>query len=227
MSERFSQNVIMFAGDTEVQVKRKTLTVLQDEIRRVFDGARELSSVYEALTKGDKDGVVMTLERIRKTEEDVDTLQRMLIREVAEMGQLIMNKEDLLRSAYNIHEISGHMGAIAFRLSNVKVSSLKPNKLSDDLRDILDLMVEIVQRLNNMVMSLTMNPAHSVDIASSIENLEREIDAKYRQTVVRIVNEVSSVKDLIMLKDVVDSIERVSDKCLSAADSMTILALGL
>ncbi len=227
MSERFSQNVIMFAGDTEVQVKRKTLTVLQDEIRRVFDGARELSSVYEALTTSDKDGMLMTLERIRKTEEDVDTLQRMLIREVAEMGQLIMNKEDLLRSSYNIHEIAGHMGAIAFRLSNVKVSSLKPHKLSDDLRDIINLMVEIVQRLNNMVMSLTMNPAHSVDIASAIEKLEREIDAKYRQTIVRIINEVSSVKDLIMLKDVVDSIERVSDKCLTTADSMTILALGL
>ena len=88
-------------------------------------------------------------------------------------------------------------------------------------------MVEIVQRLNNMVMSLTMNPAHSVDIASAIEKLEREIDAKYRQTIVRIINEVSSVKDLIMLKDVVDSIERVSDKCLTTADSMTILALGL
>jgi len=217
----------MFAGDTEVQVKRKTLTVLQDEIRRVFDGARELSSVYEALTTSDKDGMLMTLERIRKTEEDVDTLQRMLIREVAEMGQLIMNKEDLLRSSYNIHEIAGHMGAIAFRLSNVKVSSLKPHKLSDDLRDIINLMVEIVQRLNNMVMSLTMNPAHSVDIASAIEKLEREIDAKYRQTIVRIINEVSSVKDLIMLKDVVDSIERVSDKCLTTADSMTILALGL
>lgn len=227
MSERFSQNVIMFAGDTEIQVKRKTLTVLQDEIRRVFDGARELSSVYEALTTSDKDGMLMTLERIRKTEEDVDTLQRMLIREVAEMGQLIMNKEDLLRSSYNIHEIAGHMGAIAFRLSNVKVSSLKPHKLSDDLRDIINLMVEIVQRLNNMVMSLTMNPAHSVDIASAIEKLEREIDAKYRQTIVRIINEVSSVKDLIMLKDVVDSIERVSDKCLTTADSMTILALGL
>ena len=217
----------MFAGDTEIQVKRKTLTVLQDEIRRVFDGARELSSVYEALTTSDKDGMLMTLERIRKTEEDVDTLQRMLIREVAEMGQLIMNKEDLLRSSYNIHEIAGHMGAIAFRLSNVKVSSLKPHKLSDDLRDIINLMVEIVQRLNNMVMSLTMNPAHSVDIASAIEKLEREIDAKYRQTIVRIINEVSSVKDLIMLKDVVDSIERVSDKCLTTADSMTILALGL
>lgn len=227
MSERFSQNVIMFAGDTEIQVKRKTLTVLQDEIRRVFDGARELSSVYVALTTSDKDGMLMTLERIRKTEEDVDTLQRMLIREVAEMGQLIMNKEDLLRSSYNIHEIAGHMGAIAFRLSNVKVSSLKPHKLSDDLRDIINLMVEIVQRLNNMVMSLTMNPAHSVDIASAIEKLEREIDAKYRQTIVRIINEVSSVKDLIMLKDVVDSIERVSDKCLTTADSMTILALGL
>ena len=227
MSERFSQNAIMFAGDTEIQVKRKTLTVLQDEIRRVFDGARELSSVYEALTTSDKDGMLMTLERIRKTEEDVDTLQRMLIREVAEMGQLIMNKEDLLRSSYNIHEIAGHMGAIAFRLSNVKVSSLKPHKLSDDLRDIINLMVEIVQRLNNMVMSLTMNPAHSVDIASAIEKLEREIDAKYRQTIVRIINEVSSVKDLIMLKDVVDSIERVSDKCLTTADSMTILALGL
>lgn len=227
MSERFSQNAIMFAGDTEIQVKRKTLTVLQDEIRRVFDGARELSSVYVALTTSDKDGMLMTLERIRKTEEDVDTLQRMLIREVAEMGQLIMNKEDLLRSSYNIHEIAGHMGAIAFRLSNVKVSSLKPHKLSDDLRDIINLMVEIVQRLNNMVMSLTMNPAHSVDIASAIEKLEREIDAKYRQTIVRIINEVSSVKDLIMLKDVVDSIERVSDKCLTTADSMTILALGL
>jgi len=41
------------------------------------------------------------------------------------------------------------------------------------------------------------------------------------------MSEVDSFKELLLLRDIVQGIEDLVDNCLSATDSITILALGL
>ena len=41
----------MFSGEAEIQARRKTLAVLQDEVRRVLDASRELSSTLYCLVE--------------------------------------------------------------------------------------------------------------------------------------------------------------------------------
>jgi hypothetical protein len=53
------------------------------------------------------------------------------------------------------------------------------------------------------------------------------VDHKYRVLIVKIFKEINSIKDLIVLKDIVEEIEDLSDRCLTASDSITIVALGL
>ena len=87
--------------------------------------------------------------------------------------------------------------------------------------------VESVQRLNEVVRALAINPIHAIDLSNSVQKLERQVDDKYRVMTSKILTEIDSFKDVLILKDFVQGIEDLVDNCLSATDSITILALGL
>ena len=123
----------MYSGELEVQAKRKAIAVLQDEINRILNAGRALSTLPGMIVKKDKTGIKDTLEQISTIEEEVENLRRKITRDVADVGGLIMNRENLLNTAYTMDEIAGYITGIYFKLSNVKVSTLKTDKLEHEL----------------------------------------------------------------------------------------------
>ncbi len=220
----------MFSGEAEIQARRKTLAVLQDEVRRVLDSARDLGQLFSFLVKADQAGISSTLEKIRKAEEDAEQLRRMLTRELAEIGTMMINREDFLRTAYNVEEMSGYIAGVAFKLSQVKFGKGKATAVVDGLRELIDMSVESVQRLNEVVRALAINPIHAIDLSNSVQKLERQVDEKYRILTVKVLNEMGDkqgIKETLFLKDAIEEIEDLVDICLNTTDSITILALGL
>ena len=92
----------MYSGELEVQAKRKAIAVLQDEINRILNAARSLSALPELIVKKDKNGIKETLEQIASLEEEVETLRRKITRDVADVGGLILNRENLLNTSYTM-----------------------------------------------------------------------------------------------------------------------------
>ena len=76
----------MYSGELEVQAKRKAIAVLQDEINRILNAARSLSTLPELIVKKDKNEIKETLEQIASLEEEVETLRRKITRDVADVG---------------------------------------------------------------------------------------------------------------------------------------------
>jgi predicted phosphate transport protein (TIGR00153 family) len=210
-----------------MQARRRTLLVLEDETRRVTDAARVLGEEFLALSKGDKMGVQNALERIRKAEEDVVTLRRALIRELAQVGTLLVNREDLLRTAFNVEDIVGHVNGTAFRMSQLRKSMFGSKQYRATVTDVLNLLIESITKLNECVRALSINPDQSIEIATQIQRLESEIDFKYREMIVAIVKITHGYRDLILMKDFVQAIEDASDATLMAADATTVVALGV
>ena len=52
----------MYSGELEVQAKRKALAVLQDEINRILNASRVLSTLPKMLVIKDKAGIKIALE---------------------------------------------------------------------------------------------------------------------------------------------------------------------
>tara|TARA_Y100000294_G_scaffold170935_1_gene183774 strand:+ start:40 stop:693 length:654 start_codon:yes stop_codon:yes gene_type:complete len=217
----------MFSGEAEIQARRRTLAVLQDEIRTVLDAARDLSQAYEFLLQNDQEGLQVSIENIRKSEDDTESLRRALTRELGEIGNMLMNREDLLRTSYDIEEIAGYISGTAFRFNQISPKILKKAGLGKDCKELIDLSIESVNQLNRIVHTLSINPLKALEMAQEVQKLERTVDHKYRNLIVKIFKEVSSIKDLIVLKDIVEEIEDLADRCLTASDSITIVALGL
>ena len=217
----------MYSGELEVQAKRKAIAVLQDEINRILNASRELATLTESLMKKDKKGVKNTLEQISTIEEEVESLRRKITREVADVGGLIMNRENLLNTAYTMDEIAGYITGIAFKLSNVKITTLKSSKLDKDISELISLVVDEVYKLNEIIRSLNTNTANAIELAQETQTIEREIDIKYREATIKLLNEVKDPKELLLIKDVIEGIEEMSDKCQRVSDSFILLALSL
>lgn len=217
----------MYSGELEVQAKRKAIAILQDEINRILNASRELSMLPELLMKRDKAAIKDSLEQISSIEEEVESLRRKITREVSDVGGLIINRENLLNTAYIMDEIAGYITGISFKLSNIKPSTLKSAKLDQDVKKLIELVVDEVYKLNEVIRSLTSNSSSAIELAQETQGIEREIDIKYRQATIKVLSEISNTKELLLMKDIIEGIEEMADKCQRVSDSFILLAMSL
>jgi hypothetical protein len=217
----------VYSGELEVQAKRKALAVLQDEFSRILNSARELSSLTTSLVRGDVKDIHASLERMTTAEEEVENLRRKITREVAEIGSLMVYREDVLRAAYLMDDIAGYISGVSFRLANMKLTSLKKGKFDEDLEQLIGMVVDAIFKLNEMARALSINPGSTIELAQDVEKLERKVDARYRAVIIKALSEISVTKDLLLLKDAIEGIEGMADKCQETSDSLTILALSM
>jgi len=217
----------MYSGELEVQAKRKALAVLQDEINRILNAGRVLSTLPNMLVKKDKTGIKSALEQIDAIEAEVENLRRKITRDVADVGGLILNRDNILNTAYTMDEIGGYITGISFKLANIKVSTIKTSHLDKDLTELIELVVDQIYKLNEIIRSLNVDSHKSVELAQETQKIEREIDTKYRIMTITVLNEITDTKELLLMKDVIELIEEMADKCQEVSDSFILLALSL
>lgn len=217
----------MYNGELEVQAKRKALAVLHDEITHILNAARDLSSLTDSIIKGANKETELSLVRMKNAGEEVENLRRKMTREISDTGSLMVYREDVLRTAYIIDDIAGYITGIAFRLSNIKISTLKKGKFDEDIGELINMVVEAIFKLNEMARALSIKPSSTIELAQEVQNIERKVDNSYRKVVIKALNEIPNTKDLLLVKDAVEGIEGMADRCQAASDSLTILALSM
>ncbi|MDG6910650.1 MAG: DUF47 family protein [Nitrososphaerota archaeon] len=222
--ERASQ---VSGQEGEIQARRRTIVVLQDEMRRVLDATRVLLDEFNAIAKGEKAQVSAALERVSQAEDDVMTLRTALIRELSQVGTLLVNREDILRGAFAVEDIFGHINGVAFKMSQLQRSSAKNKKYRDSIVQLLGLLIDGISKLNDSIRALSINPEQSIQMSAQVQQLESSMDDTYRESVAMVMRSATNVKELISVKEVVESIENTADAMLDAANASTILALGM
>ena len=217
----------MYSGELEVQAKRKAIAVLQDEINRILNAGRVLSALPLMLVNKDTAGVKDALDQISSIEEEVENLRRKITRDVADVGGLIINRENLLNTSYTMDEIAGYITGISFKLSNLKIKTLKTKNLDKELTELIELVVDEIYKLSEIIRSLNTDTAKSIELAQETQKIERNIDIKYRKMTIIALNEITTTKELLLIKDVIEGIEEMADKCQEVSDSFILLALSL
>lgn len=217
----------MYNGELEVQAKRKALAVLHDEITHILNAARDLSSLSDSIIKGTNKETELSLVRMKNAGEEVENLRRKMTREISDTGSLMVYREDVLRTAYIIDDIAGYITGIAFRLANIKIATLKKGKFDEDISELINMVVEAIFKLNEMARALSINPSSTIELAQEVQNIERKVDNSYRKVVIKALNGIPNTKDLLLVKDAVEGIEGMADRCQAASDSLTILALSM
>lgn len=216
----------MYSGELEVQAKRKTIAILQEETNKLLNLSRELAIMTDAIIEDNKDGVRKSSDKMSIIENDIIVLRKQITREVIAIGSLMTYREGLLRTAYFIDEISGYIMGVVFRLSNIEPRVIR-QEFKIELKDLADLIIDVLFKINEMSRTLTIKAENTIELASEVQRIEMEVDIKYRELTIKALDKITSQKDLILFKDTIEGIEGMIDKCQQASNSFTILALSI
>jgi len=217
---------MVFPVETEERVKRKALDVSRDHLREVIDVSRKISQLVSSFVEGDKDAVKKLYEDIKTCQHNVDTAQRNVSRELAEIGAILMSREDFLRFTNLSGNISDYCEGIAFRLLQIMEKGWKvPNQIKQDLAKLSDAVFDTIFKLRETAMTLNYGTNKAMEKAREVDAAERVVDDLYRQLEITLIDSKMDFPLMLLLWTVVQHLEEAADKAKAASDAASILAL--
>jgi len=219
---------MVFPVETEERVKRKALDVSRDHLREVVDISRKISQLVTVFVNGDKNLAQELFADIKKAQNDVDAARRNVSRELAEIGAILMSREDFLRFTNLTSEIADYCEGIAFRLLQIMERGWKvPKEIKEDLITLSDAVFDTISKLRETVMTLNYGTAKALEKTREVEAAERVVDEIYRQLEVNIIDSKMEFPPMFLLWTVVQHLEDAADKAKAASDAARILALTI
>jgi len=216
---------LVLPAETERRVKRRALNVCQDHLRKVLDLTRRVPQVIDCFISNDKENARRLFNEIRSNEDEVDNARRLVSQELAEIGAILLSREDFLRFTNLTSEIADFCEGIAFRLLEIMEHDWDvPMDIKDGLLKLSEAVFETVLRLRETMMVLSYGSAKAMEKAKDVEAAERVVDELYRELEIKILNSKLDFPALILLRDVLQLLEDSADKAEDAADSARILS---
>jgi len=214
--------------ETEERVKRRALSVCQDHLRKVVDLSRKVPQMFDCFMKSDKETARQLFVEIRKHEEEVDSARRAVSQELAEIGAILISREDFLRFTNLSSEIADFCEGIAFWLLQIIERGWKvPNDIKKDLVKLSEATLETVLKLRETTITLNYGSAKTLEKARDVEMAERAVDEMYRELQLKIINTNLTMPVLVLLRDITKLLEDSADKAEDAADAARILSFAI
>lgn len=212
-------------AETEERVKRRALNVCQDHLRKVVDLTRKVPQIIGCFTKNEKEQAKQLFNEIRGGEAEVDTARRLVSQELAEIGAVLISREDFLRFTNLTSEIADFSEGIAFRLVEILEHGWNvPSDIKKELLKLSEAVLEAVIKLRETVMVLNYGTAKTMEKAKDVEIAEHNVDVIYRDLEIKLLSSKMEFPALILLRDVLQLLEDSADKAEDAADAVRILS---
>ena len=216
---------LVLPAETEERVKRRALSVCQDHLRKVLDVTRKVPQVADAFVRSDRDRAKQLFAEIKTGEEIVDTARRFVSQELAEIGAILISREDFLRFTNLTSEIADFSEGIAFRLFEIMQHNWSvPSDIKKDLLRLSEAVFETFSKLRETMMVLTYGAAKTMEKAKDVEIAEQTVDDIYRELEIKLLSSKMDFPALILLRDVLQLLEDSADKAQDAADAVRILS---
>jgi uncharacterized protein Yka (UPF0111/DUF47 family) len=215
-----------FPIQTEATMKRRILEVCQGQARTIVDIVRELVLMVDSVAERKPKATKTHYEAMISLIADNDKLRTTLLKEVASVGSLLASREDFLRLMFRMTTIADYAEALAFRLMGATERNWKLDKnYIQGLSEVLSLVLSEVTRMKETLHSLGFDPDKAVELARSVEELERKIDVDSRNLDFEILSGKLPLPEVFLLRDMVERAERIADLGVEVVDLIRVIAL--
>jgi uncharacterized protein Yka (UPF0111/DUF47 family) len=216
---------LVLPAETEERVKRRALNACQDNLRKVLDVSRKIPQLVEFFASGDKENARKLFSDIRAGEEEVVKARRMVSQELAEIGAILIAREDFLRFTNLSSEIADFSEGIAYYLVEIMEHNwvISPD-IKKDLLKLSLAVLDSVLKLRETMMVLNYGSQKTLERAKDVEIAERIVDDQYRALMIKVLSGKLDVPVLMLLRDVLQLLENSADKAEDAADAARMLS---
>jgi predicted phosphate transport protein (TIGR00153 family) len=189
---------------------------------------RKVPQIVDCFASDDKKNARQVFTEIRKAEEEVDAASRIVSQELAQIGAILINREDFLRFTNLTSEISDFCEGIAFWLLSIMERGWKvPSDIKKDLARLAEAMLDTVIKLRETAITLSYGSTKTLQKAKEVETAERVVDDMYRELEVKIINSKLEIPAMLLLRDITQLLENAADKAEDASDATRILSFAM
>lgn len=216
---------MVLPAETEERVKRRALNACQDNLRKVLDVSRKIPQLVEYFASGDKENARKTFSEIKSGQEEVIKARRIVSQELAEIGAILIAREDFLRFTNLSSEIADFSEGIAYYLVEIMEHNwaISPD-IKKDLLKLSLAVLDSILKLRETMLVLNYGSQKTLERAKDVEIAERIVDELYRVLTIKVLSSKLEVPVTLLLRDVLQLLENSADKAEDAADAARMLS---
>jgi predicted phosphate transport protein (TIGR00153 family) len=219
---------MVFPAETERRVKRRALNVLQDHLRKVVDISRKTSQLVDSFVKDDEPSARQLYTEILGLGDEIDSAKRVVAQELAEIGAILISRDDFLHFTDLTSEVADMCKGITFRLTEMmRRNWMVPPDINKGLVDLSSAVFDAVSKLRESLFTLKYGARKVLEKARDVEIAEKVVDDLYRELEIKILNSKMEIPTLLLLRDIIQLFEDIADKVEDASDASRILAFAM
>jgi hypothetical protein len=216
---------MVFPVETEDRTMRNLLMLCQDEVRLLVEGFRKILAISENLLN-EEPASKNNSDDLHKIHEETGDIKNTLIKELNEIGGVIVNREDFYRLISTFGDVMDHINAIGIRFLEMQERGWKiPTSAAKGMREISDIAFDSLLKLREAIMSLGFNSEKSVGFTHEIDEIEKLLDSSYVKVEMDVITSGIEFPVILVVKDIITQIESMVDTVRDASDLIRIIAL--
>jgi hypothetical protein len=195
--------------------EKEILTLLNNLAKKSVEAAEAVQVLLTDPTNKDQ---------VRKVTE-IETAADVIIREIfTELNNTFitpLDREDMQRVASKIDDTIDCMDGIASRFNSYKITVTPPYAL-----DIANELINATKEVEYMTSKLQhiKNPSVMIEHCRNTSTIEHKVDILYRSAITELFESDDAIK-IIKLKDIYETMETASDRCVDVADVIEDIVL--
>ena len=206
--------------------KSKVLELADRQLALAIETVNELENAIAAASKKEIGDAKKQLERLFTTEEEIDSLRRTIFEESTRGSLPLNDREDLMHLVKRLDVMADHVkdsGRSVLLLLEVNI----PKELWNAYEEMAKDLVECAKVLKSSIEKLGTDPAEARLLSMKVDDVEKKADEKYLKIKGLLLKSDKDVTPpmLLLLKDMVESMEQVADTCDDTADYVRILTI--
>jgi len=195
--------------------EKELLKILDDLAKKAVETSEAVVVLFDDLTN------VEQAAKIHQLETEADVLTRDIFSELNKTFITPLDREDMQRIASKIDDVIDFMDGIAARVYSYKITSSPPY-----CKEMAVELVKATKEVEYMISKLQRikDPKDMIQHCRNTSDIEHAVDDLYREAIRELFESDDAIK-IIKLKDIYETIETASDRCVDVSDVIEDIVL--
>jgi predicted phosphate transport protein (TIGR00153 family) len=195
--------------------EKEILTILDNLAKKAVETSEAVVALFSDLNNSEH------TEKIHKLETEADVLTREIFTELNKTFITPLDREDMQRIASKIDDVIDFMDGIASRVYSYKITTPPPYCV-----EMAAELVKATKEVQYMISKLQhiKNPKDMIQHCRNTSDIEHAVDDLYREAIKELFETDDAIK-IIKLKDIYETMETASDRCVDVADVIEDIVL--
>lgn len=207
--------------------KSKVLDIACRQMTLAIDTVTDLRKAITAASKGKVNETKSCVERLFVVEREIDDLRRAVFAEVTRGSLSSKDREDIMHLVKRLDVMADFVKDSARTLLILTQAEI-PEEIWNLYVEMAKDLVECASTLRKSIEKLGTNLTEAKALCEKVDQIESQVDEKYLKMKGLLLEHGRKIDPatLLMLRDLVESMEQVADGCDDTADYVRILTVA-